>query len=535
MPAFLPGANQPTVLSLLGMGMLAALTVLTVSCAQDTDSSNSSQPAAGPEASRKGLELEIAMQMLSTSWMQHAAADPDRVTELIDAPGGGGWLRLFHGDLAGAEEQFLAAKPTVDVANKGSARAGQARVHLARARTLLRVAALQQDAAVALVRYRHEHRGQVRQGPYDQVLSQLVLQGAGQPAAIKETSTQSGGGYQNALRALFDARQSESEVAPGALHKDLPETYRQRLLFVHAMSVGEVARAESFLPAVLAGGEDIQDPLGEDSEAGVTFRALYFDPQVPLALARYNLAQAWILGAGLQGPGESIARAVQLSWGAPVPEAVRSAALPSAGAQPDWLALFLGPAIDLDDWGSYWGGREDARSFLSVLQDQMPEVPWLEGTSANDVDKLLRAAADLEPVLRDALIQSVGSEGASLSQDLGFAATTLDRLLRTRVSSLVENGHALQAKRLAERSLDMEPTRLGGVSTSAATRVSYRNDRGFLIDLAHCLWKAGQVDASLSYIHPLRDEDPQLGALAYYLGQLDAARSIRIQGKTSQQ
>ena len=69
------------------------------------------------------LDLELAMQLLSQSWMAQAAADPSKVTELIDSPGGEGWLRLFHGDLQGAEELFVAASPTTDPASKGAARA----------------------------------------------------------------------------------------------------------------------------------------------------------------------------------------------------------------------------------------------------------------------------------------------------------------------------------------------------------------------------------------------------------------------------
>ena len=217
-----------------------------------------------------------------------------------------------------------------------------------------------------------------------------------------------------------------------------------------------------------------------------------------------------------------------------MPEGVRKRALPGAGPQPDWQALFLGPAIDRNDWEVYWTGEDPGRSFLSVVQDHMPGVPWLEGSSSADVDQVLRASTALESTLRDALMQSVGSEGASLSQDLGFQKTTIDRLLRTRMLSLLSEGSALQAKRLGERSLDVEPTRLGGAESSASTRVSFRNDRAFLLDLALCLWKVGQADTALSYVHPLSQEDPTLRGLAYYLGQLDAARSIRVQGKTSQ-
>ncbi len=522
-------------------GPVLALLFTPVFCAGCFSSSVDPTPTvpSSTEASTGPLDLELAMQMLSSSWMLQAAADPSIITQLIDAPGGEGWLRLFHGDLNGAEALFLAAKPMVEPDRKGSARAGLARVHLDRARALMAVADLQQEVAEALVRYRREHRREVRQGPYNQVLAALVLQ-----AAKKQSEEEQGGGstaagsapYLVGLNSLLQLRKQGSHL--GSLEEiagGLPPRYRDRLLFAEAMGEGDVLRAEPLLPALLEGGEDVIDPLGKDSEAGVSFEALYFDSEPVRALARFHLARAWFLGAGLQGPGEAIALAVQHSWGAEVPDAIRSKTLPGAGPQPEWLPLFVGPAIDKGDWEAYWAKDGEGKPFLSLLQDQLPAVPWLDGSSSADVDAILRAAAQIEPTLRAALIQSVGSEGASLAQDLGFAATTLDRLLRTRMAPLLAEGHALAAKRLAERSLDAEPTRLGGASSSASTRVSYRNDRAFLVDLARCLWKAGQVDAALSYIHPLSEEDPLFRGLAYYLGQLDAARSIRVQGKTAQQ
>ena len=69
-----------------------------------------------------------------------------------------------------------------------------------------------------------------------------------------------------------------------------------------------------------------------------------------------------------------------------MPEGVRKRALPSAGLQSSWLAMFLGPAIDRSDWDAYWTGGSSGTSFLSVLQDQMPAVPWLDGSTAADVD-----------------------------------------------------------------------------------------------------------------------------------------------------
>jgi len=507
------------------------LTVLTAGCSGNQAGVGDTPTATGDPST--SLELELAMQLLSQSWMAQSAADPSKVSEMIDAPGGEGWLRLFHGDLDGAEELFVAAQPRVEPSTKGPARLGLSRVHLARSRSLLATASLQSQAARALVRYRMEHSKQVRHGSLDAVLSRLILQGGAEEAkAGSGDSTEPG---VVALEALLSARQATRGGAEGpALPEGLPRLYKKRLLFARAIAAGDVKAAEALLPDLQPGSPDITDSLGEDAEAGVSFEMLYFDPALPLALARHHLAQAWMLGAGLDGPGEAIAFAVQSSWGGPVPEGVRRRALPSAGPQPGWQALFLGPAIDRNDWEVYWTGEDSGQSFVSVLQDHMPGVPWLAGSSAADIDLILRAANGLEITLRDALMQSVGSEGASLSQDLGFDATTIDRLLRTRMLALLSQGAALQAKRLGERSLDVEPTRLGGAEESALTRVSYRNDRAFLLDLAHCLWKAGQVDMALSYVHPLSQEDPTLRGLAYYLGQLDAARSIRVQGKTSQ-
>ncbi len=376
--------------SLLVLGSVALLMVSIGGCSSSSDETAQGSPKSVPAAESSLLDLEIAMQLLSPSWMLQAAADPGKVTELIDGPGGEGWLKLFHGDLAGAEALFLGAEPMTDAQNKGSARAGQARVHLARARSLLRVADLQSEAAVALMRYREEHRGDVRQGPYERALSHLVLQAAGEtvaPSTGQEPASVEPAPYQEALEALLAARTTaaRAEVAPSDLDERLPALYRTRLRFVHAISVGDVESATTLLPSLFGGAEDVMDPLGADSQTGVTFQSLYFDPEVPRAMARYHLARAWHLGAGLDGPGEAISLAVQRSWGGPVPEAVRSRTLPSAGPQPAWFALFLGPAIDRADWEYYWGARDEGRSFLSVLQDQMPSVPWLDAVAMQEI------------------------------------------------------------------------------------------------------------------------------------------------------
>ncbi len=471
------------------------------------------------------------MQLLSQSWMAQAAADPAQVSQLIDAPGGDGWLKLFHGDLDGAEKLFRAEQPSADSGSSASARLGLSRVHLARARSLLVAADMQSEAASALVKYRDEHHAQVRSGPYTALLSALVRQAAGQPV---EEVAGNGDRVAEALQSILEARRTNGGSVGGLPPDALPAPYRQRLLFSRAVASGDMPAAEALLNSQQWGTPDIVDPLGRDADADVEFKSLFFDSGALVAMARYHLAEAWRFGAGLDGPGELIAVAVQGGWGGPVPEGVRARALPPAGSQPHWQALFLGPAIDRSDWQAYWGPADSGRTFLSVLQEHMPGVPWSDGKSASDVDLMLRAAAGLEVTLREALTQSVGSEGASLSQDLGFDDTTLDRLFRTRMVSLLGEGVAIQAQRLGERSLDPEPTRLGGAASSAVTQVSYRNDRAFLLELARCLWQGGRAEAALRYVHPLSKEDPRLAGLAYYLGQLDAANSIGVQGKTTQ-
>ncbi len=500
------------------------------SCASESDRA-AAEAGSGADVSPQEQQLETFMQMLSVSWMQQAAADPGKVAELVDSPGGEGWLRLFHGDLVAARQIFEAAQPELDPGNKGAARLGLARVHLAQARLLLKADLLQREAAAALARYRIDNRAALRSGKLGGLLSKLALQAAGEGNSPLAQAGAAGGVEAGALADLLAVR----AAGAAAMVEGLPEPFASRLSFGAAMAEGDLASAEPLLASLQLGEADLREDLGADVEAGVRFQALYFDAALNRALARYHLARAWFYGAGLDGPGELIAVAVLANWGGELPAQLRNAAMPAAGSQPAWLAQFLGPSIDRDDWDSYWGVSQGGRPFLQLLQDQQPQVPWLDATSTEQVDAVLRAASGLEGLLSKVLTQSVGSEGASLAQDLGFSTTVLDRILRTRVVALVEAGQAVAAKRLAERSLDAEPTRLGGAANSAATRVSFRNDRAFLIELAWVLWRAGQVDAALSYVHPLSEENPQLRGLAYYLGQLAAAKSIRIQGKAAQQ
>jgi hypothetical protein len=119
-------------------------------------------------------------------------------------------------------------------------------------------------------------------------------------------------------------------------------------------------------------------------------------------------------------------------------------------------------------------------------------------------------------------------------QDLGFARRATDRLLRARSADLLAAAAPVLAKRVLERSLDDTPGSRGGAADSARTRVSWRNDRAFLLLLAHAAWRAGQPGTALELVHPLAEEDASLQPVRHYLGQLDAASSLGAQGKVSQ-
>jgi len=488
------------------------------------------------------MSLDQGMQLLNDTWMSQAAANPDGVTALLDAPGGEGWLHLFHGDLIAAERSFSAVSAN-DTA--GTSRLGLARVHLEHAATLLAADSLHRAAGLSMARYRRDHAGDVRSGPYQPGLAALAaLHGSAEAAELAQfvaAAEATGTGVTSAtddsisagLRALLAARQGGVSITPTE-RALLPDNFQQRLQLADLVEEGQVEAARALRNKLGTPSPDVIDPLGRDEEAGLDFESHYFDAALLHALARIHLAEAWRLGAGIQGPGSMIRMAVTAAWGGPVPDAVLQGSLPSAEAQPDWQALFLSPALDRLDWESYWTQGREGSSFLARLAERTPNVPWTAGNDNHTVDQVLRSASQLEPFLKEALIQGVGSEGASMVQDLGFTHLAMDRILRTRMRSLQAGGAAVQALRIGERTLDPNPGRLGGPEDAARTRVSFRNDRAFLVDLAHCLWRAGQTGSALDYLHPLTSQQEALAGVVYMLGQLDAASSIGKGGKASQ-
>jgi hypothetical protein len=504
-----------------GLLLLALLATL-AACGGDEDGAASG--AGEVQATGPSLDADAAAALLADSWMVHAANDPAGVTALLDAPGGEGWLALFHNDLAGARTTF-------ERADSSSARLGLARVHLARADVLRVGGALHREAALDLARYRRDHHEGVRTGPYSLLLASLIAIRAEAPADERAAFVEAAAGDPTAEAdaAVVDRLRA---MAQGQLPAGGPEPLATRLAFIAAMNAGDLAAATPLLGPVHSREPDLRDPLGEDAEAGLRFEGLFHDPLLLEAIGRHHLAQAWIAASAIEGPGEAIAAAVEAAWGGPLPEAIRDAALPASTPLPAWTALFAGPAVDRADWDAYWA---DASSpFLDRLATALPDAGLGQGSDTLEVDAAMRTLAELEDVFAAAVAAGAPPDGAALASDLELATPAIDRALRARMVGLVQADAATQAKRLGDRSLDANPGARGGASDSARTRVSYRNDRAFLLRLAHCLWRAGQTGAALDLVHPLVDEDPALQPVKHYLGQLDAASTIGLQGKTSQ-
>ncbi|HCP46758.1 MAG TPA: hypothetical protein DIU15_11990 [Deltaproteobacteria bacterium] len=526
--------------------LVLGCSLLACACSSDSNTPGDAGTGGTDGPSFEGMSLDQGMQLLSNTWMAQAAANPDGVTSLLDAPGGEGWLHLFHGDLVAAERSFSAGHGSGSEATSGSSRLGLARVHLEHAAMLRAVDSLHRTSALALARYRRDHAGDVRAGPYQGLLGALAAHQAGAPVEevdqfLEATSPEvTGDDAQGAveqiaagLRELLAARRAGQPASESATSK-LPELFQGRLRVAELVGRGDLDTASRLRTQLGPWSPDIVDPLGSDDDARLKFESHYYDADLLVAIKRLHLAEAWRLAAGIEGPGALIRTAVMAAWGDTIPDAVLGASLPTTSPQPEWQGLFLSPALDPMDWEDYWTGGRQGNSFLSRLAERTPEVPWLAGQDNASVDRVLKSAQDLEPFVKEALVQGVGSEGASMVQDLGFTHLFMDRILRTRMRSLHAEGAGVPAFRIGERTLDPNPGRLGGPEDAARTRVSFRNDRAYLVDMAHSLWRAGQTGSALDFLHPLTSQQQALTGSVYILGQLDAASSVGKGGKASQ-
>ena len=505
---------------LIAMSLAALVGVVGCGPGGSGDSSGTSAAADVGDS----LQPAAAAELLATSWMVRAAQDPDAVAALLDAPGGDGWLALYHGDLAGAATSFEGAQ-------SASARLGMARVHLAHAAALLAAGRLQREATIDLARYRRDHRDQVRTGTYEPVLAALAARAAGlEGAELDSFLAAAAGPIEGADEHLLNGLTGHLN---GGSRAGLPDLYADRLTFAEAAATADLDRLTGLEARVRSREPDLRDPLGTDSEAGLQFEGLHYDAALLPALARLHLARAWSLASALIGPGEIVADAVRHGWGGELPAGLADAAAGPTEPLPAWTALFASSVVDAEDHAAAWGAP-GAVPFAARLDAAVPGLELAASRTSEEVDAMLRLVADAGPTFAAAMREVASPEGASLVAELEFARIPTDRALRTWMIALTDADIAVQGKRLGDRTLDANAGSRGGASDSARTRISYRNDRVFLLELARCLWKAGQVGAALDLVHPLAQQEPALQSVTYYLGQLDAAATIGLQGKASQ-
>jgi len=509
------------------------IVLLLVSCGPRTEGEGDSAPS--PEAATATTVDEAAIAgLLEDSWMRSAAQHPDVVARLLDSPGGAGWLHLFHGELDEAARAFDAGLESGRI----EPRLGRARVALERAAVFLEAEALQQRASADLARYRRDNPSLVRLGKLELTLRAMTLAAGGTPeeatlakkAATTGTSNMEDPAVFLTL-VMLEARNQGGDPR-GFKAEGLPEPIESRAAFGQHLVGGRWPEPGDLQPGV----PDIVDDLGEDPETGLRFQAPWFDPLVLRTLARHELLTARKLASGLGPAGDLVEAALILGWGAPLPAHPRPAIEPAADL-PAWTALFASTAIDAVDWQARWtrlGTGDPAElALLSRLDSAWPDGEVLVGTDTKAVDRLLRQQEALTGAAAKALQAGVSEDGLSLVKDLALAQRFSDAVLRDRMDTLTHAGEAAQARRLGERSLDPNPGARG--EQAGFTRVSYRNDRAFLLRYAHCLHAGGRPGLAREYVHPLGEEMPELVGIVWDLGQLDAASGIGVRGKISQQ
>ena len=453
--------------------------------------------------------------VLQDSWLRAAAQDPGAVEALIDAPGGEGWLALFHGDLGRATVAFSsgASQPGGELAHLGLAR-----VAMARADVLIAALPLKRASDTELLDYRDERADRVRSGELTPVLAALTRLDAGADGAVVAQKLGASTEAQGPLRALLDARRRGSAEVPDGLS----ERHAERLRHVRALADGVVPPLDW-----LDSNPDVVASLGADADSGVTFEQRWWDPAVVAGATRAHLQMAASHAVAAGPAGAPLLKVLKARLGESV-----SLEASTTGPQLDpRLAWFGAPWIDTAHLLRRWdrGGE----SLLARVAAADPAMVPNGDTPTTTVDAQLRAADALADAVERTLGLDAPPEGAALVRDLELGRRVSDSILRERMMDLAPTAPA-QARRLGERSLDMTPSGPGAAPDASYTRISHRNDPAFLVRLAHVLFLGRRPDMAREYVFPLVPKDPALAGVAHALGQLDAASSIGVRGKTSQ-
>ncbi|MCO4768778.1 MAG: hypothetical protein KDA24_02025 [Deltaproteobacteria bacterium] len=471
-------------------------------------------------------DRDALASVVAGTWYAAVPSQPDAVAGLIDGPGGEGWLALFRGELSQAEAAFLASPDSTHPA----VQLGLARVALARADVLVAARDLQERIVPEGVEYRALRADRIRVGAYEPLLAALSLQalapnGEGTSASLKRARAWTPGegvdpAPGTALLALLEARSSGTAPPAG-----LPSPLAERLAAGATLAAGEQPASSTLDTA----SPDYVDPLGEDAAAGLEFTISWWDPEVSRARLRAELLSV-LTHAGAAGEaGQELVSIAHDAWGEAAP--TLAPPTPAKGTVEPALTWFGGAWLDGADLRASWG-LPGGSSLLARVAAAVPAERLTEGLTPADVDRVLRFEARLDQSLGQSLEGLASSpDGKSLVRDLELSRRFADQLLRRRMIEVSDAGAPVVALRLGERSLDVASSGAG----DDMTRISHRNDAGFLVRLGGVHSAGRRPGVGREYLHPLVERFPGLAGAAYQLGQLDAASGIGVQGKTSQQ
>jgi len=476
-----------------------------------------------PEAGSAAVASSAIAPILAETWHAAVVQNPVALEAMLDGPGGAGWLALFHGDLDAAESAFtegLAAAP-----DHRACHLGLARVSLSRVDLLLAERDLARRVVPELAAYRAERADRVRVGPLEPLTAALSLVGLHAAPDQTERAVAAAGAWTpgpdadpemaTALRELLARRIAGNPEPPDAL----PLVWASRL-----RSAQNPAATD---PGALGDGAkpDLVERLGGDSDTGISFELSWWDPSLAEARLRVELRRLTSHALAAEHAGRPLAAiASELSHGElPGLPADRE----DAGLRD--LMLFGAQWTNVADLRAAWG-LPDGRSFLDQVAGAVPDESLLQGETGPDTDRVLRYAQTLLDQSKAELQALASEQGKALVRDLELPQKLHDHVLRQRMMMSLGAGEPVRALRLGERSLDVTGSKQGGL-----TRLSHRNDAGYLVRLAHVHSAGGRPGVARDYVHPLTSRFPALGSVSYTLGQLDAASSIGVQGKTSQQ
>jgi len=514
--------------------------------------------APGPTAAEAVLLPEGASPLLEDSWMYQVAAQPSRLAPFEQGSTGDAWLAFFHNDLQGALRSFASActpsaAPLSARSASGYPCVGLARTHLELAE--LFGIAFQVDVVAMRQFYQHRktHPDEVLPSLHEAFFYGVVLLHVGETAsgtsqlqAYLETD-----GRDEALAAL--ARRivdgvgggdpliarlwggAAPDAAAGDDFSELPSSdavsaYRLRLDLAAAIAQGDARRAESLIRPISMNSPDLTERLqqraGSANGNAITPELAHHDPLYLQALSRMH-AQLALVALG-EADELAVLRGDAARWlGRP---AVAPSTVPGLD---EGLALVLFSDVPRPGDLSVDPSKPLAATLIR-LSSALPTLAASPSRSLADLDPFVTVSNSVRRALTDR-IKNSGSDGVNMDADMGLSERFRGRLLRERAHQFrrdfqVHMGEDLAAdaetagiacRTLLEMALDKNPSPPNPLLKKA--RISFRNDPGFLADLARSQLDTRHPYDANEYIRPLTEVYGELIPVREALAALDSA------------